>query len=167
MLKDSLTKVREEGCPLSRARNQGRALVPGPPAPAPRTTGGQAWGGRGRAWERPSCTCSSGSRWPGGGPGSGGGCPPSGPSPACGRPVDSPPPTSPRFPEEKTIHFNAIGAAAVLRLLLLRLRGVRLSPRLARRLRGLQVRAVATSGPGHLGLVGVRHPAAAASASAA
>lgn len=93
MLKGSLTKVREEGSPLSRARNQGGALVPRPPASAPGTAGGQAWGGRGRAWERPSCTCSSGSRWPGGGPGPGGGYPPSRPSLASGpRPTPRPPP---------------------------------------------------------------------------
>lgn len=81
--------------------------------------------------------------------------------------ADFPPPTSSRPQKEKTIHFNAIGAAAVLRRLPLRLWRVRFSPWLARQLCGLLIRAVVASGTGHLGLVGVRHPAATASASAA
>ena len=54
----------------------------------------------------------------------------------------------------------------MLRRLLLWLRRVRFSPRLARLLHWLLMRTVVASGPEHLGLVGVRHPAAAASASA-
>jgi hypothetical protein len=69
--------------------------------------------------------------------------------------------------EEKTIHFNAVGAAAVLRRLLLRIRGRWLPPRLARRLRGLPVRAVVACRRDHFGLVGVCHPAATGFASAA
>lgn len=149
------------------SRSQGREGAPWSPA-------------RNAGPPHPGCTPARAARGRRVGPGSG----PAAPAPplthgpraaipyrGAGRPrapqADFPPPTLSRAQEEKTIHFNAIGAAAELRRLLLRLRRARFSPRLNRRLRGLQMQAVVASGPGHLGLVGVSHPAATASASAA
>lgn len=145
-----------EGDPWSPARNGGGGAGP-PAAPQPAQPGGRRVGpGSGPAAPAPPLTHRPRAVVPDRGPGR-----PRAPQ------ADFPPPTSSRSREEKTIHFNAIGAAAELRRLLLRLRRVRFSPRLARGLRGLQMQAVVASGPGHLGLVGVSHPAATASASAA
>lgn len=136
-------EVRDEGEPWSRAGG-----------------GGAGPGRAGRAWSGPAAPA------PPRTPGPRAATPHRGPARPRAPQADCPPPTPSRSQEIKTIHLNAIGAAAELRRLLLRLRRVRFSPRLARRLRGLQMRAVVASGPGPLGLVGVGHPAAAASASA-
>lgn len=158
LCKGSPTEVREEGV------TRGLGSVAGEGSPQPRIRVPPVRRGRGGPGRGPTAPAPTRRPRPGDG------YPPPRLSPGFGTPspqVDLPPPTSSRSPEEKTIHFNAIGAAAVLRRLLLLLGRVRFSPGLARRLRGLPMRAVVASGPKHLRLVGVSHPAATASASAA